>query len=93
MRSVKCFVITALLVVLFNTSSYETWAQPSKDSIDRETRTRQSLSTHLAVPNGIRSIGKLPGSQPMELTLTLKLRNPEQLNSLLQDLYNPASPD
>jgi hypothetical protein len=93
MRSLNFLIIPTLFVALLNTSSGETWAQSSKNSISREARIRQSLATHLAAPSGMRALGQLPGHQPMELTLTLKLRNPEQLVNLLQDLYNPASPN
>lgn len=93
MRSLNSLIITTLFVALLNTSPGETWAQPARVSVARETRIRQSLATHLAAPSEIRAIGKLPGNQPMDLTLTLKLRNPEQLKNLLQDLYDPASPE
>ncbi len=93
MRSLNSLVITTFFVALLNISPGETWAQAARNPIARETRTRQSLATHLAAPSGIRAIGKLPANQPMDLTLTLKLRNPEQLRNLLQDLYNPASPE
>ncbi len=93
MRSFNSLGITLLFGILFNTCAGKTWAQPSNDSIYRQARNRHSLDTHLAVTKGMRSIGQLPDSQPMELTLTLKLRNQEQLKNLLQDLYNPASPE
>jgi hypothetical protein len=35
----------------------------------------------------------LPGTQPLELALTLPLRNREALATLLQELYDPASPN
>jgi kumamolisin len=34
----------------------------------------------------------LPTAQPLELALTLPLRNREALTTLLQQLYDPASP-
>jgi hypothetical protein len=93
MRSLNSFAITLLFGILFNTSAGEARAQSSKDSISREAQVRQSFATHLAAPYGMRSIGRLPGDVPVELTFTLKPRNPEQLKNLLQDLYNPASPN
>ena len=39
-----------------------------------------------------RSIGRLPSNQPMNLVITLPLRNQDQLDQLLKDLYDPTSP-
>ncbi len=39
-----------------------------------------------------RSIGHLPSNQPMNLVITLPLRNQDQLDQLLKDLYDPTSP-
>ena len=39
-----------------------------------------------------RSIGRLPASQAMNLVIALPLRNEDQLDQLLKDLYDPASP-
>jgi hypothetical protein len=93
MRSLKPIVITSVFGILFNISAAEASAQTSNDSNYREVGIRQSFATHLAVPNGMRSIGRLPRNQPMELTLTLKPRNPEQLKNVLQGLYDPTSPN
>jgi kumamolisin len=38
------------------------------------------------------SVGRLPATQPMRLVLVLPLSNEAALDSLLQELYNPASP-
>lgn len=93
MRSLNSLVITSLIGILFNTSAGETSAQTSNDSVYREARNPQSLATHLAAPSGMRSIGRLQRNLPMELTLTLKPRNPEQLKNELQGLYDPTSPN
>jgi hypothetical protein len=53
---------------------------------------RQALQTKAAAPPGARLIGPMPASQQLSLALTLPLRNPDQLNALLQQLENPASP-
>jgi hypothetical protein len=53
---------------------------------------RQALQTKAAAPAGARLIGPMPASQQLSLALTLPLRNPDQLNALLQQLENPASP-
>jgi len=46
-----------------------------------------------AVANGqAQLVGRLPSSQTMRLVLVLPLRNQDQLQSLLRDLYDPASP-
>jgi hypothetical protein len=38
-------------------------------------------------------VGRLPGSQRLNLAITLQLRNQAELQSLLRDLYDPASPN
>ncbi|HYM05299.1 MAG TPA: FG-GAP-like repeat-containing protein [Terriglobales bacterium] len=53
---------------------------------------RQALSTQLAAPAGLKPVGRLPGSQPLRLALTLRLRNQGELQALLHDLYDPQSP-
>lgn len=54
---------------------------------------RQLLHGHRpeAVNHATR-IGRLESSKSLHLSLGLPLRNPDQLNSLLRDLYDPASP-
>jgi len=56
----------------------------------------QSLLTHhvrQATQDGsARSMGRLPASQTLNLVITLPLRNEDQLDQLLRDLYDPASP-
>jgi len=56
----------------------------------------QSLLTHhvrRATQDGsARSIGRLPASQSMNLVIALPLRNEDQLDQLLKDLYDPSSP-
>jgi subtilase family serine protease len=39
------------------------------------------------------SVGRLPATQPMRLVLVLPLRNQAALDKLLQDLYDPSSPN
>jgi subtilase family serine protease len=57
---------------------------------------RQSLlTTHVrpAVANGqARLVGRLPENQTMRVVLVLPLRNQEELDGLVADLYNPSSP-
>lgn len=53
---------------------------------------RQELQTHLTVP-GAQLVGRLPRSQKLSLAISLPLRNEEQLDALLQDLYDPTSPN
>jgi hypothetical protein len=53
---------------------------------------RQTLQTRAAAPIGAQPIGHLPGGQPLSLAISLPLRNQEELNTLLQQLYDPASP-
>src|SRR5579863_9434504 len=40
----------------------------------------------------LRPLGRLPGSQQLRLAIGLPLRNKEALTNLLQDVYDPASP-
>jgi len=54
---------------------------------------RQTLGTSMAAPAGAQLVGRLPGSQPLSLALTLVLRNETQLDSLLSQLSDPASPN
>jgi hypothetical protein len=54
---------------------------------------RQALPTRLSAPTGIKAVGRLPGSQRLNLAITLPLRNQEELQSLLHDLYDPANPN
>jgi len=53
---------------------------------------RQVLPTQLAAPTGIKPVGRLPASRQLRLALTLRLRNASELQTLLHDLYDPASP-
>lgn len=52
---------------------------------------RQTLPTRLSAPAGAHLVGRLPGSQRMDLALTLQLRNQAGLQSLLKQLYDPTS--
>jgi len=54
---------------------------------------RQVLPTRLSAPEGVRAVGRLPGSKRLSLALTLRLRNQQELDSLLRELYDPASPN
>jgi len=49
---------------------------------------------HDAVRNGLApSVGRLPTTQVMRLVLVLPLRHQPELESFLQELYDPSSPD
>jgi subtilase family serine protease len=53
------------------------------------------MTTHLrqAVASGqARLVNRLPESQTLRVVLVLPLRNQDQLEQLLEDLYNPSSP-
>ena len=54
---------------------------------------RQELITAVAAPADAQIVGHLPGSQPLHLALTLPLRNEAQLDTLLNRLYDPSSPN
>ncbi|MBB5066052.1 S53 family peptidase [Granulicella mallensis] len=53
---------------------------------------RRNLPASVAAPSNAKSLGQLPGSQPLNLSITLPLRNVAQLQTLLQQLHDPASP-
>jgi subtilase family serine protease len=53
------------------------------------------LTTHMrqaAVNGQARMVSRMPENQPMRVVLVLPLRNQDELDGLLQDLYNPSSP-
>ena len=54
---------------------------------------RQALQTKATAPAGTKLIGRMPASQQLGLAITLPLRNQGQLQTLLQQLYDPASPN
>ena len=54
---------------------------------------RQILPPRAASPEGVPAIGRLPGSQTLQLAISLPLRNQNELDTLLQQLYDPASPN
>src|ERR1035437_10450579 len=58
-----------------------------------QSQERQVLPQRVASPEGGLLIGSLPGSQQLHLAISLPLHNEEQLDALLQQLYDPASPN
>ncbi len=54
---------------------------------------RQPLRSEVAAPANAQVIGRLPGAQHLNLAIALPLRNQDQLDRLLQQLYDPASPN
>jgi hypothetical protein len=54
---------------------------------------RQELQSQVSAPAGAQLIGRMSGSQPLSLAIALPLRHEEQLGALLQQLYDPASPN
>jgi hypothetical protein len=57
---------------------------------------RQTLARHVppAVSTGVaQSVGPLPATKRLNLSIVLPLRNQDQLISLLSKLYDPSSPD
>jgi hypothetical protein len=54
---------------------------------------RQFLPTHVSASHSAKSVGRLPATQTLRLALTLQLHNPDQLQSFLQDVYDPSSPN
>jgi hypothetical protein len=58
-----------------------------------QTEARQELQSQVSAPADAKFIGRMPGSQRLSLALALPLRNEDRLNSLLQQLYDPTSPN
>src|ERR1700722_94131 len=54
---------------------------------------RQLLRTHAAATAGTQTMGRLSANRQMNVAMTLQLRNEAQLDALLQNIYNPNSPD
>src|SRR5512135_850781 len=55
---------------------------------------RQELrSSHVPAAARLAPIGRLPSSQRVNLAIGLPLRNEAELDALLQQLYDPASPN
>jgi len=57
------------------------------------TAQRKALPTAVAAPAQAQALNPLPEAQTMRLAISLPLRNQQQLTELLQQLYNPASPN
>ncbi len=54
----------------------------------------RQLSGHVpAAVKNLRPAGRLAGSTPMKLAIGLPLRNTQELDNLLRDIYDPASPN
>ena len=55
---------------------------------------RQFLHGHVpAATAHLQAVGRLPGSNRLDLAISLPLRNREALTNLLEQIYNPASPN
>src|SRR5271168_860159 len=78
----RFLVLTAVCAVLFPLQTTRVYAQQ-----------RQALQTKATAPAGVKLLGRMPGSQRLDLAITLPLRNQEQLTALLQQLEDPTSPN
>jgi hypothetical protein len=58
-----------------------------------QSQERQELHSHVSAPSDAKLISRMPGSQRLSLVVALPLRNEDQLGTLLQQLYDPASPN
>src|SRR5882757_1394914 len=58
-----------------------------------QSQERHALQTHVAAPANAAMMGRMPSAQRLSVAMTLSLRNETQLDSLLQRLYDPQSPD
>jgi subtilase family serine protease len=54
---------------------------------------RHILPTHMAAPRAARAIAPMVASEQLTLALTLTLRNQPQLSTLIEQLYEPTSPN
>ena len=54
---------------------------------------RQAVQTRAAAPADAKPVGRLPAAQQLSLAITLPLRNQGQLQTLLQQLEDPTSPN
>jgi subtilase family serine protease len=78
----------------FRTSLLPVLAVVSLMSIVGQAQSRQPLTRHMreVVLNGqALPVGRVPTAQSMRLVLVLPLRNQSELDSLLKDVYDPAS--
>src|SRR5215831_16120941 len=63
-------------------------------SVRAQSQSRKSLKGHVpAATARLQAIQNLSASQSLDLAIGLPLRNPEALTRLLDDLYNPSSPN
>jgi hypothetical protein len=53
----------------------------------------RALPAKASAPANSQALGRLPDAQTMRLAISLPLRNQPQLHTLLQQLYDPASPN
>lgn len=58
-----------------------------------QSQQRQALQTHATAPAGAQPIGRLPGTQRLQLATSRPLRNEAQLDTFLQQLEDPTSPN
>jgi hypothetical protein len=54
---------------------------------------RQALQTKAAAPAGVQLVGRMPASRQLALAISFPIRNRTQLNTLLQQLEDPTSPN
>ncbi|MGO9477194.1 MAG: hypothetical protein ACLP7I_04555, partial [Limisphaerales bacterium] len=55
---------------------------------------RQYLSGHMpAAISNLQPLGRLPGATTLQLAIGLPLRNETELDNLLRQIYDPASPE
>jgi hypothetical protein len=78
----RFLVLTAMCAVLLPQLTTHAHAQQ-----------RQALQTRATAPAGAKPLGRMPGSQRLDLAISLPLRNQDQLNLLLQQLEDPTSPN
>ena len=88
---IRCTARSWMLRVIWTASVAAILSVVSQAQSER----RPMLTSHVPheVASGVAPIvGHLPAQQRISLALSLPLRNPDQLERLLEDIYNPHSP-
>ncbi len=73
-------------------AAFATFAVAMMFVVPSQGQQRMALPTRLAAPVGAPALGRLPASQRLGFSLSLPNRNQQQLQSLIQQLNDPSSP-
>ncbi len=84
-----CLISIPILVACDSTSA------PPNEPTSGTSSCSYSVTNGFAIPHGVKSMadrGKLSEDQELPVTVTLTLNNPNDLQQMLHDLYDPTSP-